>query len=268
MIIKYCCLQTVIKLDKVWRHLLSLFSQKGAVGISKSVFWIHQHSISLLQWLQQPVPFRSSWSYTWQNLDSAQPLQSSFSSGNSSTLAHAHPYTPLSHWLIPCCCSQGGKIPFSTHSLPTWTQRKEFGKPHLCCSTQHNQQKAAVTVMWKETAAPVLSLKPATLPTHTPREGQRDAPESAQATTFLSTEGKVRGSFRHTGWPPQGPGAAGAGGSLCALIPMTCAGSTALLKGGCEKCLWRQTRRARAPAHRTERCPSGQSHTATSRGIF
>lgn len=111
--------------------------------------------------------------------------------------------------------------------------------------------------MWKETAAPVLSLKPATLPTHTPREGQRDAPDSAQAMAFVSTQGKVRGSFRRTGRPPQGPGAAEPRQpeqvGLCVLssrwfvqaVPHH--GRTAALKAGSENCLWRQA--TPMPAH-------------------
>lgn len=131
------------------------------------------------------------------------------------------------------------------------------------------QQKAVVIAVWKETAAPVLSLKPATLPTHTPREGQRDAPDSAQAMAFVSTQGKVRGSFRRTGRPPQGPGAAEPRQpeqvGLCVLssrwfvqaVPHH--GRTAALKAGSENCLWRQAPPmpahyacVRVPAHRPE----------------
>ncbi|XP_038020733.1 proline-rich receptor-like protein kinase PERK10 [Motacilla alba alba] len=61
-------------------------------------------------------------------------------------------------------------------------------------------------------SSPSLSLQPATLPTPTPREGQRDAPDSAQAATFVSAQGKVRGSSRR---PGRQPGQAG-----------VCAGST------------------------------------------
>lgn len=145
-----------------------------------------------------------------------------------------------------------------------------------------------VTAVWKETAAPVLSLKPATLPTHTPREGQRDAPDSAQAMAFVSTQGKVRGSFRRTGRPPQGPGAAEPRQpeqvGLCVLssrwfvqaVPHH--GRTAALKAVSENCLWRQP--PPMPAHHVSRCspprtsrtaasrhPSGKGDTATSRGI-
>lgn len=82
--------------------------------------------------------------------------------------------------------------------------------PVLFHSADH--QKAMVTAIWKETAAAALSLKPATLPTPSPMEGQRDAPDSAQAAAFVSTQGKVRGSSRRPGRPPQGlpsPGSRG-----------------------------------------------------------
>lgn len=143
------------------------------------------------------------------------------------------------------------------------------------------QQKAVVTAVWKETAAPVLSLKPATLPTHTPREGQRDAPDSAQAMAFVSTQGKVRGSFRRTGRPPQGPGAAEPRQpeqvGLCVLssrwfvqaVPHH--GRTAALKAGSENCLWRQAPPmpahhacVRVAAHRPE--PPARQRHVTPRG--
>lgn len=121
-------------------------------------------------------------------------------------------------------------------------------------------QKVGVTATWKGTAAPVLSLEAASRAAHTPREGQRDAPDSAQAVAFLSARDKVRRSFRHPGWLLKARGRAG----LCCAcsIPTACAG---------EQRLWKRRVKSpgtnspcRAPAQRSQRGRHAQPRAGAS----
>lgn len=222
MITKYCCFQTVIKLDKVWRQFLSLFSQKGAVGISKSeMFWIHEHSIALLQWLHQPVPFRSPWSYTWWNSDTEQPLQSGFSSMG--TAAHWLIPTPIHHSvtdLFPAAVPRELKYLF----LLTLCQHELKGRSlenHTCAVLKgqggSNMERNSST-----------SPQPGRCqPGSTHPEGRAAGCSwLSPSLAFLSARDKVRGSFRHPGWLLKGLGL----GCACS-IPVACAGNSG--SGGC-----------------------------------
>lgn len=123
--------------------------------------------------------------------------------------------TPHTTQLIPCCCSQGAKPPvflltlcqrgLKGRSLESHTRavshRRRSEKGNGDNNTERNSNS---------------SPQPANLPPPSPREGQQDAPDSAQAAAFVSTQGKVRGSSGRPGRPPQGPaaGAAGTGRGL------------------------------------------------------
>lgn len=267
MIIKYCCFQTVINLDKVWRHLLSPLSQKGAVGISKSVFWTQQHSTAVLQWTRQPVPFRSSWSHTWQNSDTEQKTQiqnspfrgTSGCGNNSRTLATYHSVTDLFpaavqrevkylFWLALCQHGLEGR------SLESRTCPVSHSRPAKA-SGDSNEEKEQQhqSSAWSLPACQ-----------HTPRGkgsgmllSQPQLWPSCQLRAKFAGASCAQGGLLKAREPPSPAG--GAGWSLCALIPdglcrqyrtpRENSGSQSWLW---KKCLWRQTRRARAPAHRTE----------------
>lgn len=163
--------------------------------------------------------------------------------------------TPHTTQLIPCCCSQGAKTAFFSLTLCKRGLKGRSLESHTrAVSHRRSPEKGNGDNTERNSNS---SPQPANLPPPSPREGQRDAPDSAQAAAFVSTQGKVRGSSGRPGRPPQGP-AAGAAGTAPGH------GRAEALQAGRESCPRTQTRRARAllTAPNPARRPSG-SHTAT-----
>lgn len=95
MIINYCYFQIVIKLDKVWRHLFFPPFSEGSCGdlqicvLDPST----QYSSAPASPLQKLLVTHLT-KFRYVTAPSEQLQQCG---NNSSTLAHAHPYTPLIH---------------------------------------------------------------------------------------------------------------------------------------------------------------------------